>query len=190
MSDFLHINKTFEKVIYTDQRVNGREFDNCVFKNCDFSNSDFSDTIFIDCEFIDCNLAMMKLQNSSLKSVSFQQCKILGILFHECADFLFAVKFTESMLDYSSFINKKMPKTVFSNCMLRETNFTGANLTKAVFEKCDLANAIFHDTQLGEADFRSAFNFKIDPELNPMRKAKFTNDGLAGLLDKYDIRII
>ncbi len=190
MNEFLHINKIFEKVIYADTKVNGREFDGCTFKNCDFSNSDFSDNIFIDCEFIDCNLAMMKLRNSSLKSVTFRLCKALGVAFHECADFLFAVTFEDTMLDFSSFTNKKLQKTRFTNCSLKEVSFAGADLTKAVLADCNLDNAIFNSTVLNEADLRSAYNYTIDPEINPMRKAKFSMPGIPGLLEKYDIKIV
>jgi hypothetical protein len=42
---------------------------------------------------------------------------------------------------------------------------------------------------LAAADFTLAQNFKIDPEFNPMRKAKFSSQGIVGLLDKYDINI-
>ncbi len=190
MNDFLHIDKHFDKVIYADKRVNGREFDTCTFSHCDFSNSNFGDCIFIDCVFTDCNLSNMKLLNSSLKSVNFKNCKVLGVLFHECADFLFAVTFEDSILDYASFINKKMPKTQFEKCRLREVNFSGTTLTKSIFENCDLDNAIFSDSKLDEVDFRTAINFKIDPERNILRKAKFTTIGLSGLLDKYDIKIV
>ena len=50
-------------------------------------------------------------------------------------------------------------------------------------------NALFHETQLKEADFTTAYNYKIDPEYNPMKKARFSRDGIAGLLDKHDIKI-
>jgi hypothetical protein len=42
---------------------------------------------------------------------------------------------------------------------------------------------------LDAVDFRTAYNFKIDPEFNPMKKAKFSTQGIVGLLDKYDIKI-
>ena len=113
MENLLHVQKTFEKIVYTGQRVNNREFEDCVFKNCDLSNSDFSNCTFMDCEFIDCNLSMMQLVGTSLKTVSFKNCKLMGIHFHTCTDFLFTVQFQECVLDYSSFANKKMPKKKF-----------------------------------------------------------------------------
>lgn len=189
MENLFNSHKTFEKVSFIDKKVNNREFEDCVFKNCDFSNSDFSNNSFMDCEFIDCNLSMIQLTSTGLKTVHFKDCKLLGILFNTCNDFLFAVSFQECVLDYSSFANKKMPKTQFSTCSMKEVSFIGCNLTNSVFEACNLDNAIFNDTQLAGVDFRTAYNYKIDPEFNPMKKAKFSTQGIVGLLDKYDIKI-
>ncbi|MBG6109579.1 uncharacterized protein YjbI with pentapeptide repeats [Flavobacterium sp. CG_9.10] len=190
MEDLIHIQKTFDKVIWINKRINNREFEDCVFKSCDFSNSNFSNNTFMDCEFIDCNLAMTDLTGTSLKTVSFKNCKLLGIHFNTCTDFLFSVNFQDCVLDYSSFANKKMPKTKFNACSMKEVTFGGANLTNSVFENCNLDNAVFNDTQLAGVDFTSAYNYKIDPEFNPMKKAKFSAQGIPGLLDKYDIKIL
>lgn len=40
-----------------------------------------------------------------------------------------------------------------------------------------------------KADFRTSYNFSIDPDVNRIKKAKFSLDGVRGLLDKYDIQI-
>lgn len=189
MEDFINIDKTFEKLVYFDKKISNREFDGCVFKNCEFSNSIFAECVFIDCEFIDCNLSMAKLPATSLKTVLFKDSKLLGIRFDECDDFLFSVQFRDSILDYSWFINKKMPKTGFSNCSLKGVNFSGADLTSASFENANLEGAIFDNTQLKSADFTTAYNYRIDPEFNPMPKAKFSVQGIPGLLEKYDIKI-
>jgi len=190
MEDFIHIDKTFEKVIYFDKKISNREFDGCIFKNCDFSNNIFSECIFIDCEFIDCNLAMVKFPNSSLKTIAFKESKLLGIRFDECQDFLFSVSFEDCMLDYSWFTNKKLQKTRFVNSSLKDVNFSSADLTSAIFENTNLEGAVFDETILSGADFSTAYNYKIDPESNPMRKAKFALSGIPGLLEKYDIKII
>lgn len=189
MENLLYTNKTFEKELFINTKINNREFEDCIFKNCDFSNSDFSNNSFMDCEFIDCNLSMTQLAGTSLKSVHFINCKLLGIQFQTCNDFLFSVSFQDCVLDYSSFANKKMPKSKFNSCSMKEVSFIGTNLTNSVFENCNLDNAIFNDTQLAGVDFRTAHNYKIDPEFNPMKKAKFSTQGIVGLLDKYDIKI-
>ncbi len=190
MINLINIQQTFEKENFTNQKLNNREFEDCVFKNCDFSNSDFSFNTFMDCEFIDCNLSNLKIWNSSLKTVFFKNCKLLGIEFNKCEDFLFAVSFQDCVVDFSTFNNKKMPKTKFENCSLKEVGFVGTNLTLSKFDNCNLENAIFNETILAEVDFSTAYNFKIDPEFNTMKKAKFSNQGIIGLLDKYDIKIV
>jgi uncharacterized protein YjbI with pentapeptide repeats len=189
MEELLHIQKTFDKINFINKTVSNREFEECTFINCDFSNSTFSSSTFLECEFIDCNLSMIKLQGTGLKDCSFRNCKLLGILFDECDDFLFQVRFEECVLDYASFSNKKMLKTAFISCSLIDVSFIGSQLNQANFAHSNLAGAIFDNTQLAGADFSTAVNFKIDPEYNPMKKAKFSNDGLVGLLDKYDLKI-
>ena len=143
----------------------------------------------MDCEFYDCNLSMTKLKGSGLKTVDFINCKLLGIQFNECDDFLFNVSFEECVLDYASFANKKMLKTNFLNSSIKEVTFIGANLSNSIFENSNLDGSIFNDTQLSAVDFSSAYNYKIDPEFNPMKKAKFSREGIFGLLEKYDLVI-
>jgi uncharacterized protein YjbI with pentapeptide repeats len=189
MEDFINIDRTFEKLVMFEAKISNREFDGCVFKNCEFSNSIFSECVFMDCEFIDCNLSMVKLPATGLKNVTFKDSKLLGIRFDECEDFLFNVTFINSVLDYSWFTNKKIPKTGFVNCSLKGVNFANCDLTSADFDNANLDGAIFDTTILKSADFSTAYNFRIDPEFNPMQKAKFSVNGIPGLLDKYDIRI-
>lgn len=189
MKNQTYFQTTFEKENFANTKINYREFEDCTFKNCDFASADFSSSTFMDCQFIDCNLSMVQLGNSSLKTVRFKNCKLLGIPFHTCDDFLFQVHFEECVLDYASFSNKKMPKTHFNSCSLKEVSFIGTQLTNAVFENCNLERALFNDTKLAGADFTSSYNYSIDPEFNPMKKAKFSMIGIPGLLDKYDIKI-
>jgi len=62
-------------------------------------------------------------------------------------------------------------------------------LTSAVFDICDLARAVFENTVLEKVDFLTACNFSIDPQINRIKKAKFSMIGLVGLLDKYGIEV-
>ncbi len=72
---------------------------------------------------------------------------------------------------------------------MKQVVFTNANLSNSVFDNTDLADAVFNGTDLKEADFRAANNYIIDPELNNIKKAKFSLHGVVGLLAKYSIRI-
>jgi uncharacterized protein YjbI with pentapeptide repeats len=189
MKNLIHLQKTFEKTNPFDNSISNQEFEECVFLNCDISNAVLSNATFMDCVFKDCNLSMTRLASASLKGVHFKNCKLLGILFDECDDFLFQVEFEECVLDYASFTNKKMPKTKFISCSLKEVNFSETNLTGTIFDGSTLQGALFNNTQLAGSDFTKATDYSIDPEYNPMKKAKFSTQGIGGLLDKYDIKI-
>jgi uncharacterized protein YjbI with pentapeptide repeats len=111
----------------------------------------------------------------------------LGVNFSECSDFLFSVKFDSCVLDYASFVRKKLLKTRFTGCSIKHVDFTECDLTKSLFINTDLMGTVFYRTVLKEVNFTSAFNFTIDPVQNNIKKAIFSQAGLAGLLDKYEI---
>jgi uncharacterized protein YjbI with pentapeptide repeats len=72
---------------------------------------------------------------------------------------------------------------------VREADFSSADLTASGFLNCDLSRSVFHQSILEKVDFRSANNYSVDPELNRIKKAKFSLPGVSGLLDKYQIII-
>ena len=189
MENQLHENKTFKNFILPEKETSNVEFSKCVFLNCDFSNAIFTSCKFIDCVFTSCNLSMAKLKHCQLNDANFKDCKLLGINFSTCIDFLFVVKFEDCILDYSSFLKKKMIKTTFKNSSLKSVDFSECDLTKSVFANTNLLNAVFNRTNLKEVDFLTAINFTIDPEINTMKKAKFSLHAVSGLLNKYDIQI-
>ncbi|MFT5185587.1 MAG: fluoroquinolone resistance protein, partial [Flavobacteriales bacterium] len=69
------------------------------------------------------------------------------------------------------------------------TDFSGCDLSAAVFGDCKLVGTTFDQTILVKSDFRTAQGFEIDPENNRVREAKFSKDGLIGLLGKYSLDI-
>ena len=181
--------QVFDGINRPEEKLLDKEFESCEFLRCDFSKSDFSGTVFIDCVFRECNLSLVKLKEAALKTVDFFDCKLVGIDFGKCNDFLFAVSFKNCQLDYSSFFQKNLKDTRFADSSLKESDFTYADLTSAVFHNCDLLKASFIQTNLEKADFRTAYNYGLDPELNRVKGAKFSHSGIAGLLTKYNITI-
>lgn len=165
------------------------EYEHCVFKNCLFESADFQQFQFVDCTFESCNLSLVKLSDSSLQKVHFKDCKMQGLRFEACNPFLFEVSFEFCMLNLSSFYQIKGKKTKFTSCSLHEVDFTEADFSEAIFDECDLNGALFDQTNLSKSDFRSAFNFVIHPSINQIKKAKFSPDGLAGLLQGFGIMI-
>lgn len=190
MEELTHQDKTFEKIIWQNKDVRNREFENCTFKNCDFSGSNFSGNRFTDCTFIGCNLLMLKLGQATINNVEFIECKLTGINFSECENLLFTVYFESCLLDYTSFIKMKMAKTKFVKCSLKGVDFSDTTLTSALFDTTDLERAVFNYTNLSGADLSTAYNFDIDPEINTIKKARFSQYGLQGLLTKYNLQVV
>ena len=114
---------------------------------------------------------------------------MLGLHFENCNQFGLSFNFENCTLNHSSFYKTKIKKTVFKNTQLKETDFTECDLTNSVFDHCDLTGAKFENTVLEKTDFRTSFNYSIDPEINKIKKARFALAGIQGLLDKYDIII-
>ena len=186
---FSYEDETFEKLNSPGKAYRDKEFEACTFRQCDLSSCDFGNTRFTDCTFIHCNLTMVQLNNVRLAGVTFRDCKLMGVVFTPCADFLFSPRFENCILDYASFMGRKMMNTSFIGCTLKDTNFTNANLSKSCFDKSRLEGALFNGSILKEADLRTASAFSIDPELNDLAGARFSPEGLPGLLQKYGIVI-
>jgi uncharacterized protein YjbI with pentapeptide repeats len=143
----------------------------------------------MECSFKNCNFSLAVLQNTGLKNIKFIGCKLMGLDFSGCNNFLFSMSFQDCILDYSTFLQKKMKKTHFIDCSLQDVDFSNVDLTMALFKNCDLMNTTFAGTILEKADFRTAKNYSLDPGENKMKQAKFSHLQLAGLLDKFDLDI-
>jgi uncharacterized protein YjbI with pentapeptide repeats len=82
-----------------------------------------------------------------------------------------------------------MRQAKFTNCDLQETDFAMAELVQSVFDNCNLAGAVFDATNLEKADFRTSYQFNVNPTTNKIKKARFGKDNLEGLLSHLDIII-
>ena len=164
-------------------------YDGCKFFRCDLSMAKMTGYHFTDCQFIDCDLSNADLRGVVLNDCVFTGCKLTGLHFEDCHTIPFGVRFKGCILTLASFGKMMLRKTVFQDCRLTETDFSGADLREAVFSGCDLDRAIFSGCNLEKADFRKVINCTIDPAQNRMRKAKFTLDGLPGLLSSYGLEI-
>jgi uncharacterized protein YjbI with pentapeptide repeats len=181
--------KEFKHTDFSDQRFPEGDYEGCIFTSCKFPNSDLSGSNFGECRFVDCDLSMAILKGVTLRDIHFENCKLLGVKFEACNELLFSVGFRQCQMDFASFFNRSLQRTEFNDCRMLEVDFTEADLSEALFPQCDLSGAIFLHTNLEECDFRTAVNYQMDPEKNRMKKAKFSLEGLGGLLLKYDLEI-
>lgn len=181
--------KTFKKINFSERGLAKGDYENCTFVNCVFSNIDLSNNNFLECEFNGCNLSMSEMAKTAFRNIKFKECKLLGLHFENCNKFLFSVEFENCVLNLSSFYKLGIKKTKYINCSLQEVDFTECDLSGSIFDNCDLMRARFERTVLEKVDFRTAYNYSIDPELNRIKNAKFSIVGIIGLLDKYDIEV-
>ena len=189
MSQAFTQDQIFDKLDFTQEPLAKGEYENCMFTNCNFEEINLNDIKFMDCNFQDCNWSLVQLNGTVLREVKFKDCKMLGLQFETCNDFGLLFSFENCQLNHSTFFQMNIKKTIFRNCQLREIDFSESNLSNVIFDNCDLAQAIFINTVLDKADFRTAYNYSIDPESNRLKKAKFSILGISGLLDKYDLII-
>jgi fluoroquinolone resistance protein len=185
MQNSYFADQIFEKIAV----IQPGEYDHCIFKNCAFESADFKNIKFLDCRFISCNVSLVQISGASLQKVHFADCKMQGLRFEACNPFLFEVSFERCTLHLSSFYQVKTKGTSFLHCNLQEVDFTEATFTKAIFDECDLSGALFDHTNLIESDFRTAHSYQINPSINQIKKAKFSKDGLAGLVQSFGITI-
>lgn len=182
--------EVFESLDYPEADLTEREYVSCEFLKCDLSKADLSGAVFTDCVFRNSNLSLAKMNECGIKTVDFYDCKLVGVEFGKCSDFLFTASFQNCVIDYSSFFQKKLKNTRFADCSLKEADFSLADLTSVMFENCDLLKASFQQTNLEKADLSTAYNYTLDPEANRIKGAKFAHAGIAGLLTKYEIVIV
>lgn len=185
--DKYYKDQTFDRVSVAELEFAGRQFDHCTFTGCDFSDINLKSCDFTKSTFFACNFSMVKFNAVGLDQVKFDDCKLVGADFSNAKDFLFSANFVNCRLDYAVFQKKKNKKSLFRNCSLIGAEFSEADFTGSVFDNCDLSSAVFMRSNLGSVNFTTSYNFIIDPEKNQLRKARFSANGLVGLLANYDI---
>jgi uncharacterized protein YjbI with pentapeptide repeats len=181
--------KEFTGINFFLEGINIKEYENCIFENCIFSKTDLTDINFIECEFKNCDFSLAKVTNTAFIDVEFKGSKLLGVHFEDCNKFVISADFEGCKLNLSSFYKLNLRNIKFKDSNLQEVDFTGANLTGILFDNCNLLRAIFVSSILEKADFRTAYNYSINPESNRLSKAKFSMSGILGLLDKYNIEV-
>lgn len=189
MMDDIQEDKTWEGLDWRSSPLKAGAFDQCHFVRCQLSGVSLMGYHFTDCRFTDCDLSNVDLRGVVFNDVSFHGCKLTGAHFEECHQAPFGVRFEDCNLMLASFTGLMLKKTQFSRCRLRETDFSKADLREALFTGSDLDRAIFSDCNLERADFRKSLNCSLDPARNRMRRAKFSLDGLPGLLSAYGLDI-
>jgi uncharacterized protein YjbI with pentapeptide repeats len=101
--------------------------------------------------------------------------------------FIFEIHFKDCILDFSKFYALKLKGTTFTNTSLVAVDFMAADLSEVEFENCDLYRSEFDKANVSKTNFKTSYNYTINPESTKIKKAIFSLEGVKGLLYKYDI---
>jgi uncharacterized protein YjbI with pentapeptide repeats len=186
MTDYF-LDIEYNNITYGEQEVNLKEFESCTFNQCDFSQCNFIGVVFIDCTFTDCVFSGAKINHVALRTVFFNRCKISTVNFAMCDKLIFEIHFKECTLDFSKFYTLKIKGTTFVDCSIIAVDFMSTDLTEVVFDNCDLYRSEFGKANANKANFKTSYNYTIDPTKTKIKKAVFSLNELKGLLYKYDI---
>lgn len=181
--------KKFENEDFTQRVFDLGDYEECTFVGCNFSEITLSGSRFENCEFHHSNLSLTKIVDTAFRNIGFSECKLLGLRFDTSNKFGLSFSFDKCQLDHCTFYQMRIKDTSFIDSQLHEVDFTECDLTSSTFDNCDLKRAVFVGTNLEKVDFRTAYNFSLDPEVNKMSKAKFSLPAVIGLLNKYNIII-
>jgi uncharacterized protein YjbI with pentapeptide repeats len=188
MTDYF-LDLEYQNHIYGREEVNFKEFERCTFKQCDFSQCNFIAVVFIDCVFTDCNFNGAKINHVALRTATFYHCQIKEVNFAMCDKLIFEIAFYDCVLDFSKFYTLKIKGTLFQECSLIAVDFMSTDLTEVIFDCCDLYRAEFSKAIAAKTNFKSSWNYTIDPEKTKLKKAIFALEGVKGLLYKHQLVI-
>ena len=182
-------NQEYKQIDFTNQLFIIGEYIDCVFEQCNLQEQILENCIFENCTFKSCNLTSVNVKNTKLDQISFIDCKMIGILFYDCNDFIFSIFINQCILDYSSFYKMNLRNCKFQKSSLQSVDFELSDLQKLILDNCNLEQANFNQSNLIQTDFRTSINYQIRPESNSIKGAKFSQNGISGLLYHHQIII-
>lgn len=189
---------------YEDERFSGQDLaqetlrgivaDSCEFEGCTFTEAELASCRFINCRFTACDLSLIKVPKSLFIETEFKDCRLTGVDWSAAIDpetklGELSVRFDGCQLDYSIFFGLSLKGSRFAKCSAKSADFSEADLADADLQGTDLKEARFHHTNLERANFVGARNYVIDPESNPIKKAKFSYPEVMSLLETMDIEV-
>ncbi len=185
MSEYI-LDKEYNTVTYQEEALNHKEFESCTFNNCNFSACLFVAVTFIDCVFNNCVFDGARINYVGFRTVFFNQCSIKDVNFAMCDKLIFEVHFKNCALDFSKFYTLKLKGTTFIDCSLIAVDLMSTELTAVLFDRCDLYRTEFAKAIANGANFKTSFNYTIDPTKTKIKKAIFSLSGIKGLLYKFN----
>jgi len=186
--------RTFRALDLRGLRFEAVELAGCRFERCRLNEATLAGCAFEECTFADSDLSVMRVPDSRFIEVSFARCKLLGVDWTQIRDsgskLRRSVTFEACVLDLCSFGELALEGASLRRCSAHEADFSGADLSNADCREADFAGARFQNTNLSGADLTLARNYRIDPLLNKVRRARFSLPEALTLLDPFEIEIV
>jgi len=185
----------FKKLILKSARVIKKDFSGCTFSKCNFAETLFQECRFHECKFSHCDLSLANLKGCTFNSTRFETSQVIGVDWTQTAwaenKFIVfkPVDFVECVLNHSTFSAMKMKQIQVVRCIAHDVSFEEADLTQADCTFTDFNSSRFLHTNLTEADFTGATNYTIAPQLNILKKTKFSLPEAMALLYGLDIQL-
>jgi uncharacterized protein YjbI with pentapeptide repeats len=186
-----YFQEKFSNLNFIDQDLTKVSFEKCVFDHCIFTAMKLTDSNFVSCQFKNSDLSNINLSNSEIAETSFEDCKLIGIKWKDLARGILptSLKFTDSILDFSSFNSLEIENLKIINSSAKEVDFREAKLKKADFTNSDLEGSIFHQTDLEASNFKGAENYLIDFRNNKLKDSIHSVNGALNLLNSLKIKV-
>lgn len=163
LADLIKSDYTLEKLLLQNEdiaglRAQGFSVNESRLKKLNATSAKLEKTSFLDAELLHCDLIAislaesswqrvlikssrcsgMQLQTSTLKNVTFDDCKL------NLANFRFSkltnVRFKDCLLDEADFYAAVLKNVEFQNCVMNKTEFSGSELKVVDFRTSDIVN--------------------------------------------------
>jgi len=189
-----YFEESFKNVDLQDLVCVGTEFEECTFVDCNFSSATFERCNFANCSFTRCQLSLISLPYTRLFSVSFLECKLVGVdwtratwsEYHKD----FEISFRQCILNDSSFFGLTLQALVLDECKVQDVDFREGDFSHAVMTYSDFSHSLFMRTNLQSADFTEATQYSINVLENKLQGAKFSKFEAVYLLESLGVELV
>jgi uncharacterized protein YjbI with pentapeptide repeats len=184
-----YYDQNFENIVYNNNKLEFKIFEECTFINCNFSETAFKNCKFRYCQFINCNLSLITVVCCNFLNVKFNDCKIIGVNWTYSEALCSPIIFSKCNISQSNFLGLNLKSISITECVAREDDFRECDLSKAILTMNDFKNTLFCNTNLIKADFTSSTNYAINVLNNKIQGAKFSLPDVISLLSGIGIEI-
>ncbi|HHX33848.1 MAG TPA: pentapeptide repeat-containing protein [Gammaproteobacteria bacterium] len=189
-----YFEESFKSLDLQDLVCVGTEFEECTFVDCNFTSATFERCNFINCSFTRCQLSLISVPYTRFFTVSFTECKLVGVdwtratwsEFHKD----FEISFRQSILNDSSFFGLTLQGLILDECKVQDVDFREGDFSHAVMTYSDFTHSLFMRTNLQSANFAESSQYSINILENQVQGAKFSKHEAVYLLESLGIELV